>query len=347
MSRRMWTVVSFLTLSLAAAPTVSAQNGKSATNQGATPNGKPFQQIQAQFAVVDQALTLLNQQIQGIQTQISNVENTLQAQISTINGTLTSLQTQVADAAAAASSLEARVTANEASIAALNAAIAGLQAQLTAAQALIAGNSGDITALQAQVNNIQSMIGAHSSQIAALQQQTAQLAQFRANLENGNCQTGQAIRDIAPGGFIACTQSGGGNLQTVTTSALFYLNYGFNQGTVSCPAGYVASSSGFSAPSYYESTGVVTGVGYNFYSNPVTHYEYYYDYWWGSQYYTYTTYDNYTIPYSNYSTVVTSPTSLTQSVASGNYASLQLQFTPRNNFYGYYFQVIATCAKTQ
>lgn len=347
MQKRMWTAVSFLALSLAVVPTVFAQNGKSATNQGATPQGKPFQQIQAQFAAVDQALALLNQQIQAIQTQVSNVEASLQAQINAINETLTSLQAQVSDAAAATSSLEARVTANEASIAALNTAIEGLQAQLTTAQALISGNTGDITALQAQVSNIQSMMGAYSSQIAALQQQTAQLAQFRANLENGNCQTGQAVRDIAPGGFIACTQTGGGNLQTLTTSALFHLNYGFNQGTVSCPAGYVASGSGFSAPSYYESTGVVTNTGYNFYSYPTTHYEHYYDYWYGSQYYTYTTYDNYTIPYSNYSTMVTSPTSVTQSVASGSYASLHLQFTPKNNFYGYYFQVIATCAKTQ
>lgn len=388
MQDRLSTGVLALLLLLAVSSTALAQNGKSSTNQGSTPNGKPFQQIQSQFAAVDEQLNQMNQLVQGLQTQIATVESNLQTQLNTINGTLTGLQTevntingtlpglqtqidtingtlpglqtqidtingtmtglqtQISDGVAATASLEARVTANEASIAALNTAVAALQVQLTAAQALIAGNTGDITALQGQVTNIQTLINSHTSQIATLQTQTATMNQFLTNLANGTCQTGQAIQDIAPGGFIVCTQAGGGNLQTMTVQAGFYLNYGNNYASVSCQPGYSATGSGFSLPSYYETTSVVTNFGYYTYNNPTTHYEYYYDWYYGSRYYTYTTYDRYIAPYWNTSYVAKSPVSVTGNMASGNYASLQVQYTPNYN-YGYYSTVSVNCAKTQ
>lgn len=345
MTNRKWMASQVVAVLLVFAATAFAQ-GKSTTNQGSTPNGKPFQQIQSQFAAVDEQLQAMNQQIQALQTQINNVESNLQTQINAINVTLQSHQTQIDNAAAVALSLEARVTANEASIAALNAAVADLQTQLAAAQALIAGNTDDITALQGQVNNIQTLINVHTSQITNLQQQTTQMNQFLANLVNGNCQSGQAIQDIAPGGFIYCTQAGGGNLQTVTYSAGYYLNWGSNFASVSCPASYVATGSGFYAPSYYEYHQYVSGVGYNQYDYGRTEYEYYYNGWGGNNYYYYWDSDRVAYPFAYYSYKYTSPVSVTSSYAYSPWAYAQVQFTPQN-YYGGYAAVYVNCTKVQ
>ena len=326
--------------------TAAFAQGKSGTSQGATPQGKPFQQIQSQFSAVELQLQAMNQQIQALQTQISGVENNLQAQINAINTTLTGLQTQVADGAAATASLTARVTANEASIAALNTAVAALQAQLTAAQALIAGQTGDITALQSQVNSIQTLINAHTSQIAALQQQTAGLAQFQANLANGTCQTGEAIKDIAPGGFIVCAPAGASNLQTYTVTAGYYLYTGNNYASVGCPAGYIATGSGFSAPSYSEGQQFVSNVSYSWASNSYSTYRSMYTGWGYYSYYD-GDYDSYTYPYNYYAYRNFSPLSVTQSMTNYNSASIQLQFNPQSYYSGYYYQVQATCARVQ
>ena len=236
--------------------------GKSAASQNTTQSGTPFQQILSQVAAIELQLQVMGQQIQALQTQIAAVENHLQSQINAINTTLIGLQAQVTEGVATTASLAARVTANDASIAALNATVAALQTQVDAAQALIDGNTGDITALQGQVNRLHTLITAHSSQISALQQQTTALAQFQTNLANGTCLTGEAIKDIASGGFLVCTQSGGGSLQTVTRTVTSTLFTGTNFLAVACPAGYVATGSGFTLPAFSESQQYVSSVNF-------------------------------------------------------------------------------------
>lgn len=300
--------------------------GKSTTNQGSTPNGKPFTEIQAQLAQV-------NQQIQALQTQIASVESGLQAQINSIYASIAGLQTQINTVQDATAALQAQVTANESAIAALQAAVASLQSELSAAQALIAGNTGDIQALQVQVSSLQTLIGAHQSQIASLQQQNAQTNQFLANLASGTCQTGQAISDIGPNGIIQCSQAGGaGNLVSLTQYAYYPLQNGFNSASLSCPAGYTLTGGGYSAPSYYESYQYVYYVGYQF------------NYWWNGGFYDY-----YTVPYSYYGYRNFSPVSVTASypwTGSSSY-QVQIQYLPQNYYSGYSFYVYANCVKVQ
>ncbi len=322
--------------------------GKSTTSQSqsSTLPGTPFQEMQTQLSAIELQLQAMSQQIQALQTQINSVESNLQSQINTINATLVSLQTQITDGAAATASLAARVTANEASIAALQAAVAALQAQLDTAQTLIAGQAGDITALQGQANSLQTLINAHTSQITALQQQTAALAQFQANLVNGNCQTGEAIRDIAPGGFIVCTQAGGGSLQTVTRTAGAFLFNGTNYVSVSCPAGYVATGSGFSVPSFYESQQYVSGVSFTFaggdYSTSRSIFTGTGNYpYWDSDA------DTFTYPAPSFGYKNSSPFTITQSLVNNGSVSLQVQYLPQVYYGGYFAQVQATCSRVQ
>lgn len=320
--------------------------GKSTTSQSSTLPGTPFQEMQTQLSAIELQLQAMSQQIQALQTQITSVESNLQSQINAINATLVSLQTQITDGAAATASLDARVTANDASIVALQTAVAALQAQLDAAQALIAGQAGDITALQGQANSLQTLINAHTSQITALQQQTVGLAQFQANLVNGNCQTGEAIRDIAPGGFIVCTQAGGGNLQTVTRTAGSFLFNGTNYISVNCPAGYVATGSGFSVPSFYESQQYVSGVSFTFAggdystSRSVFTGTGNYPYWDSDA-------DTFTYPAPAFGYKNSSPFTITQSLVNNGSVSLQVQYLPQVYYGGYYAQVQATCSRVQ
>lgn len=238
-----WTAIVLLAITTDAV----AQNGKSGTNQGSTPNGKPFEQIQSQFAQLDARLL-------AVENLVAGVESSLQAQIALLNDNLEALQTQANTVEGAVTALDGTVAANTAAIGALTTAVYGLQSALSDAQAAIAANSGDIQALQGQVNGITSLINGHTSQIASLQQQTTLINQFLANLVNGNCQAGQVVNDIRSGGFISCTAAGaGGTLAAHTNYTLGFLsNFGPNTLIVSCQPGYTLTGSGHFAPSYYE-----------------------------------------------------------------------------------------------
>lgn len=290
--------------------------GRSAVTQDNTQQGTPFQQLQTQLSALEQQVQAMRQQIQELQTQIGQVESRLQAQITTINDTLTGLQAQITDGAETTASLATRIAANEAAIGALTGAVADLRSQLTATQALIAANTGDISALQGHVASLQTLISAHTSQITALQQQTAGLAQFQTNLANGSCTTGAAIQDIASGGFIVCTQTAGGALQTVTRTVTSTLFAGTNFLSVACPTGYVATGAGFTIPAVTETQHYVSGV--NFATLTVTH---------GSR--------------------NVAPITVAQNTTGGTTATIQVQYLPLSFYNGYFFQVQATCARVR
>lgn len=297
--------VGLVVLMVAVSSTAFAQ-GRSATAQVSTQGGTPFQELQAQVAALETRVETIDQAMQALQVQIT-----------TINATLFSLQSQITEGAETTASLAVRIAANEAAIAALTSAVDALRVQLATAEAAIAGNTGDISNLQGYVTSLQTLITAYSSQIAALQQQTTGLAQFQANLANGTCVTGAAIQDIASGGFIVCTQSGGGGaMQTVTRTVSSTLFSGSNYLSVACPTGYVATGAGFTVPAAVEAQHYVTGV--NFATQSVS---------------------------SGFRNVA--PINVIQNTTGGSTATIQVQYLPQTFYNGYFFQVQATCARVQ
>lgn len=297
------------------APVVAQGKGPGALN--VTQQGTPFQTLQTQLTALETQVAAMSAQIQALQVQIAQVESHLQAQITAINTTLVNLQTQITEGAETTASLATRIAANEAAIAALTNAVGELRSQLTAAEAVIAGNTGNISVLQSHVTTLQSLIGAHTSQITTLQQQSALLAQFQANLASGACVTGTAIQDIASGGFILCSQSGGaGAMQTVTRTVSSTLFNGTNFLSVSCPTGYVTTGSGFTVPAAVESQHYVTGV--NLATMAVTT---------GVRH--------------------VAPINVVQNTTGATTATVQVQYLPLSFYSGYFFQVQATCARVQ
>lgn len=285
---------------------VTFAQGRNAATQTTTQQGTPFQLMQTQLAALETRVNTIDQAMQS-----------LQAQITTINATLFSLQSQITEGAETTASLAVRIAANEAAIAALTSAVDALRVQLTTAEAAIAGNTDGVSDLQGHVASLQTLITAYSSQIAALQQQTTGLAQFQANLANGTCVTGSAIQDIASGGFIVCTQSGGGGaMQTVTRTVSSTLFSGSNYLSVACPTGYVATGAGFTVPAAVESQHYVTGV--NFATQSVS---------------------------SGFRNVA--PITVIQNTTGGSTATIQVQYLPQTYYNGYFFQVQATCARVQ
>ncbi len=304
-----------LVLMLVAAPSTVAAQGRSAATQNQTQQGTPFQQMQTQLAALEAQVLAMRQQIEALQAQISQVETSLQAQLTTINATLSTLQAQIAEQAETTASLAARIAANESAMAALTSAVSALSDQLAATEALIAANAGDLAALRSHATSLQALIDAHTSQITVLQQQTAGLAAFQANLANGACVTGAAIQDIASSGFVVCTQTGGGALQTVTRTVGTTLFTGTNFLTVGCPAGYVATGSGFSVPAIVEAHHYVASL------NPLT------------------------LTVTNGVRNVV-PITVSQSTTGATTATVQVQYHPQSFYGGYFFQAQVTCARS-
>jgi peptidoglycan hydrolase CwlO-like protein len=251
-------------------------NGKSATSQGGTPNGKPFVQIQSQF-------TQVQQEIQALQSQIDSVETALQTEIAHIYDSIGQLQGQVDTLADATAALRQRVTDNEGVISALNSAAAALQAKLDSALAQLAAANGNLQALTNQVSSLQTLITLHQSQILALQSENASIDQFLTNLAKGTCQSGQAINAIGATGLIACSQAGtssGGVLTSYTTHVIGYMTP--NSPTsmnVVCQPGYIVTGGGYLRPYFnesvpYVSSLTVTPVNQWFYNGSTWNYQF-------------------------------------------------------------------------
>lgn len=309
-------IAATLVVMMVAVPDTAFAQGRSAAAQAGTQQGTPFQQLQTQVSALEAQVLAMRQQIQALQAQIGQVESWLQAQLTTINGTLATLQAQIAEGAGATASLAARMTANESAIAALTSAVAALRAQLESTEALIAANAGDLAALQSHAASLQTLIEAHGSQITALQQQTAGLAQFQANLASGSCLTGTAVQDVASSGFVVCTQTGGGALQTLTRTVGTTLFTGTNALSVGCPTGYVATGAGFTVPAVVESQHYVASI------NPVT-----------------------LAVSSAVRNVV--PITVSHSTTGATSATVQVQYHPLTYYGGYFFQAQVTCARAQ
>ena len=310
---------------LALATGASAQSGKTTTNQGSTPNGKPFQQIQGQILTIDQQLADMQQQINDLNGRITQVQQDLQSQINGLNLTLAGVQAQIASVQDVTASFQAHLAADDSLIQAVEAAEASLQAQLAAAQAQLAtlqsqtsSNTSAIYVVQGQVDNIQGQLNAYASQIQSLQQQDTWMTTFLNNLANGTCSYGSAISDIGSQGQIQCVHTAG-SLTTMTVYNSLPLGYGYNSASAVCPAGWTRTGGGFSAPVYNDWISYVTNIQSGAFGSL---------YWY---------YDGHSV----------SATNVAQSIGSGNAQYVNVEFTPRYYYGGYYFTVSADCSKVQ
>jgi prefoldin subunit 5 len=232
-------------------------NGKSGSSQGATPNGKPFQQIQSQFSQVQQ-------EIQALQTQIDAVESTLQTELDNIYGTVNQLHGQIDTLADGVAALRQRVTDNETAIATLDVAVAALQPKLDGALAQIASANGNLETLTSQVSSLETLIAVHQSQMFGLQSENASIEKFLTNVAHGACQSGQAISAIGANGIIACSQAGtsaGASLLSYTTHVIGYLTpNGSSSVNVGCQPGYVVTGGGYLRPNVNEAVPYVSAL---------------------------------------------------------------------------------------
>ena len=224
---------------------------RGSSNEGSTPNGRPFQQIQSQFDA-------MNQRIIQLQVQINSVEAKLQAQIDGINELYAPLQNWIDSVDTAIASLNSRMDADQAMIAAHQAAVGALQASLVSVETELAwlqnqvasygsstdANTSAVLALQAQVAELKALINEHAGQIAALQGQVNSIDEFLTAMVDASCAVGEAISDVGVGGKITCLASGGVDL--VATQLIW--NFGPNvlrTFELDCPAGYKAVSGGY------------------------------------------------------------------------------------------------------
>jgi peptidoglycan hydrolase CwlO-like protein len=241
---------------------VFAQNGKSSSSQGGTPNGAPFQQIESQFAQMYQRMAAL-------EAHVAAVETSLQSQINSINASVAGFQTWVGSVNDAITALNNRNAANEAMIAALQGTVGSLQASLVAVQAnltsvqtQLAGyanttsqNTAAIVALQTEANQLklqttqlQTLIATHTGQIATLDAQIASTNQFLANMKGATCSVGQVVNGVQTSGGLTCvtppTAGGGGVQVTVSQNSLAFAAGAYTF-TVNCPGGYSAVGGGY------------------------------------------------------------------------------------------------------
>ena len=250
--------------------------GATATYAGQkTPNGRPFQQMQAQIAELQQQMQAqmtamqraLTEQIQALQTRIDTVENNLQTQIDAINTSFATLRDQVVSAADGVAALQERVAAGEKAIAALQSSVATLRAEADAVDASITGlqatlaeletntaaNSNDIVTLQQQsvglhqkAVTLATLISMHETQIAALRSEDDRIARFLGNMVDATCDSGAAIADIAEGGLVVCSKQTGGLQSTYTTVVAGTMGFnGLTTVNLACNAGYAAMSGGY------------------------------------------------------------------------------------------------------
>ncbi len=278
-------------------PAIARAQGKSSTNQGSTPNGKPFQMIQSQIGGINAQLSTLTadvvalqQQVAALDSRVTSVVNDLQSQLNALavrvaeaEARLTVNEGAIATLADATAALEARISAAETSIQALQASNASLQATLADVQAQLAAETSSIRAALLQLeNNLRTLINTNTANIAALQGQVSGIQMFMSNMVNSACVTGQAARAISPNGVLVCTSAAapGTNLFTVSSylTAPAYWSVG---GALGCPTGSTYVDGGFEHWPYYENRSTWASDLVSYASLYVTGYNYatYYDGW--------------------------------------------------------------------
>lgn len=329
---------------------------KKADSRG--PRFGPIQNLKSELALINQRLDLLTGQVSELRSDVDDIQNGLQAQInaiqatlSTYQGQLTGLQGRVTTLEGTTASLQGNLDANTATITAINTAVASLTELLTSTQtqlqAAIATQAADTNAIIKRINDIQLIVDTNNSQIQALEQQNQQINALLQNIANGRCVAGQAIQEISDQGMVTCTTAGAssGALSTVYVEKWGNLRVGSTAMTVSCPAGYVHTGSGFYTPTYYETMAYVSNVGYTT--------SYYRLDWYYRTYYPANNSNGlepaeikHDIPVPEFSYLQRSPLSVTSSHTWPSYAGALVTYTPQTPG-NYVWAVYANCLKIQ
>ena len=234
---------------LVMAADVQAQNGK-----GSTPNGRPFQQIQSQFAQ-------LHQRLQALETHVNGVERALRAQIAGIDTSLTSIHGRIGSIDDAVTAIHARIDANEEkigalseSIGSLDAALVAVQTDLSALQNDVAGYASDtadnataILALQRQAAQLASLIQDHATEIESLQGESESVSAFLAKMADATCSTGDVVNGVSADGSIRCVKpaAAGGGVVVDAVQMTWTFGKVNREFIVGCPAGFAAMGGGF------------------------------------------------------------------------------------------------------
>lgn len=283
MRKRSTAVAAVIAMVVVVATSTLAQNGKSTTGQGSTPNGRPFQALQSQMAAIEQQLSALDAieaQIDALARQVAenaaSIEDLrtydalLDARISSLGGAVLALETAMAG-------LEDDVQALQLHDAIADQWLAALEQRADEAEARLDEHAGELqalvdadsalqeyaAALLLEINFLKSQTQGATADLTSLQQELADVrAELNAkqNLIVGSCPAGSSIRQIDSAGGVICElddagAGGGGGASTIVLTDPFNasvvvpaaaIGYGF----VSCPSGYLPLSAGYSVPTY-------------------------------------------------------------------------------------------------
>jgi hypothetical protein len=208
-----------------AAPVLVAAQGKSSTQHGTAPNGRPFTALQAQidtFSDLGAAVLLLEARMATAEASLED----LAAHDALLDEWVAQLDQRWRDA-------EARLDAQDDSLQLLIEADRALQELIAAVELQTADQFGEVND---QLDGLQAELDAKQAAILSA------------------CPSGSAIRQISSTGGITCeavSTTGGGSVGTLVTTHLSADSFtvvppgDVGTSTIVCPSGYMSTGGGF------------------------------------------------------------------------------------------------------
>lgn len=256
-----------------------------AGGKGATPNGKPYLEINGYIHEIEGEISTIQDQIDSIVAKVDTIEERVGAD-----------ESAIADLQATNAVLQAQIDANATDVATLEESISTLESENSDLQSQVDKLGDDNGTLQAQIDanttlittykqsldTLQGDLLAHidnnNSLIAALQAEIEQInaaLELKQNIVSGTCPAGYSIREILEDGSVICeaddfsatvlSRNRSNNSVTVMPNSI-------NEIWASCPTGHITSGGGFyayglnvyaSLPTKHSGTFVWKAVAYN------------------------------------------------------------------------------------